>query len=75
MLTPCMGLPSYPRLVTAVREQRQRHPDSLFLDGGDQYQGTLFFYKYGDKVTSHFMNWIGYDAMVSWKSACGRIDR
>ena len=56
---------SYARLQTAVKKLRQQYPDSLLLDGGDQYQGTLWFYKYGGNVTRHFMNLVRYDAMVS----------
>nr|KAG5704020.1 hypothetical protein BaRGS_032109 [Batillaria attramentaria] len=54
----------YARLVTAVRDKKNQFPNSLLLDGGDQYQGTLWFYKYGGNVTSHFMNWLGYDVMA-----------
>nr|KAG5704022.1 hypothetical protein BaRGS_032111 [Batillaria attramentaria] len=54
----------YARLVTAVRDKKNQFPNSLLLDGGDQYQGTLWFYKYWGNMTSHFMNWLGYDVMA-----------
>ena len=31
------------RLATAVAEARQRNPNSILVDGGDQFQGTLFY--------------------------------
>ena len=61
------GCFSFARLAAAVKSRRAKYPDSLLLDGGDQYQGTLWFYKYHGNVTSHFMNWVHYDAMVSEK--------
>ena len=60
-----VGCFSYARLASAIKSLRQQYPDSLLLDGGDQCQGTLWFYKYRDAVTSHFMNWVRYDVMVS----------
>ena len=62
----CFG--GYARLVTKVNEFREQRPNhTLVLDAGDQYQGTYWFYVYGGNVTSTFMNWLGYDAMVSWR--------
>lgn len=55
----CFG--GYARLVAAVKSLRARYPNSLFLDGGDQYQGTLWFYQYGANITSTMMNWAKYD--------------
>jgi len=37
----CFG--GYARLVTAVAEARSRNPDALLFDGGDQFQGSLFY--------------------------------
>lgn len=55
------------RRATAVNEARARDPDGhvLFLDAGDQFQGTDWFYTYRGNATAHFMNLLGYDAMVS----------
>ncbi|MEI2387309.1 bifunctional metallophosphatase/5'-nucleotidase [Breoghania sp. JC706] len=36
----------------------------LLLDGGDQFQGSLFFTHYKGKAAAELMNRIGYDAMV-----------
>lgn len=52
------------RLVTAVREARARSDNSILVDGGDQFQGTLFYTYYKGKVAAEFMNKLGYDAMT-----------
>ena len=39
------------------------HP-VLLLDGGDQYQGTVWFYLYQGRAASYFTNELQYDAMV-----------
>ncbi|XP_078001428.1 snake venom 5'-nucleotidase-like [Glandiceps talaboti] len=52
------------RIATKVKELRSLHSNVLLLDGGDQFQGTLWFYNYKGKAASHFMNRIGYDAMA-----------
>ena len=45
--------------------RQQAGPNLLFLDGGDQFQGTLWFIYYAGNATSHFMNLLQYDVMVS----------
>ncbi|MBL4812390.1 MAG: 5'-nucleotidase C-terminal domain-containing protein [Rhodobacteraceae bacterium] len=52
------------RLVTAVAEARARSNNSLLLDGGDQFQGTLFYTYYKGAMAAEFMNQLGYDAMT-----------
>jgi 5'-nucleotidase len=53
------------RRMTAVRQMRQLHgPNILLLDAGDQFQGTLWFYKHRGMAAAHFMNQLKYDAMV-----------
>ncbi|XP_030854118.1 5'-nucleotidase [Strongylocentrotus purpuratus] len=52
------------RRGTKVREIRESVPNVLLLDGGDQYQGTMWFFIYKGAAASHFMNMIGYDAMA-----------
>ncbi|PRY21172.1 5'-nucleotidase [Aliiruegeria haliotis] len=52
------------RLVTAVEEARARTNNSVLFDGGDQFQGTLFYTYYKGKVAAEFMNQLGYDAMT-----------
>ena len=52
------------RLVTAVEEARGRADNSILVDGGDQFQGSLFYTYYKGKVAAEFMNKLGYDAMT-----------
>ncbi|MGV6812623.1 MAG: bifunctional metallophosphatase/5'-nucleotidase [Brevirhabdus sp.] len=52
------------RLVTAVEAARKRSNNSILVDGGDQFQGTLFYTYYKGKVAAEMMNKLGYDAMT-----------
>ncbi|NJM83658.1 MAG: multifunctional 2',3'-cyclic-nucleotide 2'-phosphodiesterase/5'-nucleotidase/3'-nucleotidase [Tabrizicola sp.] len=52
------------RLVTALAEARARSNNSILVDGGDQFQGTLFYTYYKGKMTAEFMAKLGYDAMT-----------
>ncbi|MXU65398.1 bifunctional metallophosphatase/5'-nucleotidase [Oceanomicrobium pacificus] len=52
------------RLVTAVEEARARAENPVLFDGGDQFQGTLFYTYYKGQVAAEFMNKLGYDAMT-----------
>ncbi len=52
------------RMVTAVAEARARTNNSILVDGGDQFQGTLFYTYYKGKVAAEMMNKMGYDGMT-----------
>ena len=52
------------RLVTAIADARARTNNSILVDGGDQFQGTLFYTYYKGKAAAEFMNKLGYDAMT-----------
>ncbi|GFE65461.1 bifunctional metallophosphatase/5'-nucleotidase [Litoreibacter roseus] len=52
------------RLVTAVTEARSRSNNSILVDGGDQFQGTLFYTYYKGAMTAEMMNKLGYDGMT-----------
>ncbi len=52
------------RLVTAVTDARARAGNSILVDGGDQFQGSLFYTYYKGKVAAEFMNKLGYNAMT-----------
>ncbi len=52
------------RLVTAVADARARAENSILVDGGDQFQGTLFYTYYKGKLAAEMMNKMGYDAMT-----------
>ncbi len=53
------------RRSTMVKQIRNEVNNVLFLDGGDQFQGTLWCYVHRGKATAHFVNMLGYDVMVS----------
>lgn len=52
------------RLQTAIETAKERAPNVLLVDGGDQFQGTLFYTFYKGKLTAEMMNQMGYDAMT-----------
>ncbi|WP_112321553.1 bifunctional metallophosphatase/5'-nucleotidase [Oceanibium sediminis] len=52
------------RLVTAVEEAKARTNNYILVDGGDQFQGTLFYTYYKGKAAAEMMNKMGYDAMT-----------
>ncbi|MCG6885302.1 MAG: 5'-nucleotidase/apyrase family protein [Silicimonas sp.] len=54
------------RLVTGVEAARERagNTPTLLVDGGDQFQGTLFYTYYKGKLAAEMMNKLGYDAMT-----------
>ncbi|OED44330.1 multifunctional 2',3'-cyclic-nucleotide 2'-phosphodiesterase/5'-nucleotidase/3'-nucleotidase [Chromatiales bacterium (ex Bugula neritina AB1)] len=52
------------RLVTAVSEARARTNNSILVDGGDQFQGSLFYTYYKGKAAAEMMNTLEYDGMT-----------
>ncbi len=52
------------RLVEAVAAARARTNNSILVDGGDQFQGSLFYTYYKGKVAAEMMNKLEYDAMT-----------
>ncbi|MER5172190.1 bifunctional metallophosphatase/5'-nucleotidase [Thioclava kandeliae] len=52
------------RQVTAIREARAKAENSILVDAGDQFQGTLFYTYYKGKASAEFMDMMGYQAMV-----------
>lgn len=53
------------RLISAIEAARAAATNPVILvDGGDQFQGTLFYTYYKGKLTAEMMNRIGYDAMT-----------
>ncbi|TLS35584.1 5'-nucleotidase C-terminal domain-containing protein [Pseudalkalibacillus caeni] len=52
------------RRITAIKEVREAAENSILLDAGDVFSGTLFFNQYKGLADVEFMNMIGYDAMV-----------
>lgn len=60
---PCFA--GVARRFTKVAEIRKKEKNVLFLDAGDQFQGTVWFNYYKGAEAAYFMNKLGYDAMVS----------
>ncbi|KAM3963824.1 apyrase [Aphomia sociella] len=58
----CVG--GFARLYTAVMQAMEAEPDSLLLNGGDTFQGTIWYNFLRWNVTQHFMNMLPHDAHV-----------
>ena len=52
------------RRKTVIDKIRKKEQNVLLLDGGDQFQGTMWFNVYKGREARIFMNDLGYDAMV-----------
>jgi len=52
------------RMLTAIETAKARTDNWLLVDGGDQFQGTLFYQYYKGKAAAEMMNKMGYDAMT-----------
>ena len=52
------------RLTSAIADARARSDNSVLVDGGDQFQGTLFYTQYKGQLAAEMMNHLGYDAMT-----------
>ncbi|CAG8667965.1 7670_t:CDS:2 [Funneliformis mosseae] len=50
------------RHKTLIDRLRNKSNNSLLLDGGDQFQGSMFFTYYGVKINSKVLNLLGYNA-------------
>ncbi len=58
----CFG--GWARLVNAVKDARAKSNNAILVDGGDQFQGTLFYTYYKGKVAAEMMNGLAYDGMT-----------
>ncbi len=58
----CFG--GYARLINAIKAEQADTNNSILVDGGDQFQGSLFYTYYKGKVAAEMMNRLGYDAMT-----------
>lgn len=52
------------RLFNAIKDAKARTNNVLLVDGGDQFQGTLFYTQYKGQLAAEMMNKLGYDAMT-----------
>lgn len=60
--TKCIG--GFSRMYRELQSHRER-PNVLYLNAGDNYQGTLWFTLFGWNVTQYFLNKLPCDAYVS----------
>ena len=63
----CYG--GFARISTIVKKERAKAqegkaPPVLFLNAGDNYQGSTLFTKYGWNITARFVNLLEFDALV-----------
>jgi 2',3'-cyclic-nucleotide 2'-phosphodiesterase (5'-nucleotidase family) len=58
----CIG--GYARVVTKVKELLERRPNPIYLNAGDNFQGTLWYNIHRWNVTSEMLNLLPADAMV-----------
>ncbi len=58
----CFG--GWARLVTAIEDAKARAENPILVDGGDQFQGSLFYTQYKGKLAAEMMNALGYDGMT-----------
>jgi 5'-nucleotidase/UDP-sugar diphosphatase len=58
----CLG--GVARLATAIEAARGRATNPLLLDGGDWFQGSLFYTFYKGQFAAEMMGLLGYDAMA-----------
>ncbi|KAJ1649212.1 hypothetical protein IWQ61_009629 [Dispira simplex] len=52
------------RMKTLFDSLRAGHKNTLVVDAGDQFQGTMFYSRYKGNTTARFMNALGYDVMT-----------
>lgn len=58
----CIG--GYARIVSTVKKLLKTRTNPIYLNGGDNYAGTIWF-TYGKwNVTSYFLNMLKADVMV-----------
>ncbi|KAF8253789.1 Metallo-dependent phosphatase, partial [Wilcoxina mikolae CBS 423.85] len=58
----CVG--GYSRVKTVIDQTRKTHKNSLFLNAGDEFQGTLFYTLFkGDKI-AEMLNQLEFDGMT-----------
>ncbi|WP_052353790.1 5'-nucleotidase C-terminal domain-containing protein [Neobacillus jeddahensis] len=58
------ALDNMPKTVTAVKEVRAAHPNSLLLHAGDEFTGTLYFNEFQGKADLALLKLMGFDAMT-----------
>jgi 2',3'-cyclic-nucleotide 2'-phosphodiesterase (5'-nucleotidase family) len=57
-------LDSVAKRISAINQVRAENPNTLLLDAGDVFSGTLYFNEFQGLADLEFMNLAGYDAMT-----------
>jgi len=52
------------RRATIINQKREANPNTILVDAGDEFQGTLWYTHYKGLEAYTFMNMLGYDAMT-----------
>ncbi|CAO3571360.1 unnamed protein product [Mortierella alpina] len=67
------------RHKTVIDQLRKGKQNSLLLDGGDEFQGTLYYTYYKGNVTAQVMNALGYDLTTignhEWDDGPGTVGK
>jgi 5'-nucleotidase len=58
----CIG--GFSRLYSTIKLLQQNNPNSLLLNAGDNFQGTLWYIVHKWNVTQHFLNKLSFDALT-----------
>ncbi|KAA8895490.1 5'-nucleotidase [Sphaerosporella brunnea] len=58
----CVG--GYSRVKTVLDQTRRTHKNSLLLNAGDEFQGTLFYTLFKGEKIALTLNQLGFDAMT-----------
>ena len=53
-----------PNRATAVKQVRAKNPDTLLIDAGDVFSGSLYFNEFKGQADLKLMNYMKYDLMV-----------
>jgi 5'-nucleotidase len=59
----CVG--GIARISTAAKSLKAERPDTLFLNAGDNFQGTLWYTKFKWNVTAYLLNMLQHDVLVT----------
>ncbi|XP_064212299.1 uncharacterized protein LOC661310 [Tribolium castaneum] len=58
----CIG--GFSRTFNVINQSLTQHPDSILLNAGDNFQGTLWYNFFKWNVTQYFLNELPFDAIV-----------
>src|SRR5699024_1587337 len=53
-----------PKMITAIKEYRTEHDNTMLFHGGDVFSGTLYFNEYKGQAALSLLNMMDVDAVV-----------